>query len=196
MTSHAISSSAKTPPPRARERTIARFLKRQGGAAAIEFALVAAPVVALALAILQVSLIYFAQQALETAVEDTARLVLTNQAPTLGTTTQTATAAQNKFAAALCANSPGLFNCANLMVDLQPATSFASANVAAPVLTYDANGNVTNQWQYNPGVPGDIMVMRVMYQWPVFLGPLGFSLSNLPNNMHLLMSTAVFRNEP
>ena len=38
--------------------------------------------------------------------------------------------------------------------------------------------------------------MQVMYQWPVFLGPLGFNLSNLPNNKRLLMATAVFRIEP
>jgi len=169
--------------------TAARFRRREEGGAAVEFALVAAPTIALLVGILQVGLIYFAQQALETAVEQSARLVLTGQALSAGLT-------QSQFATAVCNNSPGLFNCGSFMIDLQPATSFANANVAKPTLTFDAHGNVTNTWQYNAGNPGDIMVMRVMYQWPVFLGPLGLNLSNLSNNMLLLMATSVFRNEP
>jgi hypothetical protein len=55
---------------------------------------------------------------------------------------------------------------------------------------------VTNIWQYNPGSPGQIVVVRAMYQWPVFLGPLGFNLSNLANGDRLLMATATFKNEP
>jgi len=35
-----------------------------------------------------------------------------------------------------------------------------------------------------------------MYQWPVFLGPLSFNLSNLSNGKRLLMSSAAFKNEP
>lgn len=168
---------------------IAQFLRCQGGGPAVEFSLVAAPFIGLMLAILQVGLIYFAQEALESAVEQTARLVLTGQAQSAGMT-------QSQFATALCNNSPGLFTCSNFMIDLEPATSFASANVSQPTLTFNAQGQVTNTWQYNTGSPGSIMVMRVMYEWPVFLGPLGFNLSNEPNSKLLLMATSVFRNEP
>jgi Flp pilus assembly protein TadG len=168
---------------------VARFLRRQGGSAAIEFALVAAPFVALTLALLQVGLIYFAQEALESAVEQTARLVLTGQV-------QNASMTQSQFAQQLCTNSPGMFTCGNFMIDLQPAASFANVDVSKPTITYDANGNVTNTWQYNAGNPGDIMVMRVMYPWPVYLGPLALNLGNLQGNKLLLMSTSVFRNEP
>jgi Flp pilus assembly protein TadG len=175
--------------PRSGYGMFAKFLRRRSGSAAIEFALVAAPTIALALAILQIGIVYFVEEALETTVEESSRLVLTGQAQSEGLT-------QTQFAQALCNKSPGVFTCANFMINLQPATSFATANTATPTLTYDANGNVTNTWQYNPGNPGDIMVMEVMYQWPVFLGPLGFNLSNLPNGTRLLMSTAVFRNEP
>jgi Flp pilus assembly protein TadG len=189
MTPLSVPRAQEPAPRRAGAGIVAQFLIRQGGGAAIEFALVSVPVVALVLAILQVGLIYFAQEALESAVEQSGRLVLTGQAQAQGLT-------QSQFATALCNNSPGLFTCSNFMIDLQPASSFANANVGQPTLTFNASGNVTNTWQYNPGNPGDIMVMRVMYQWPVFLGPLSFNLSNLPNNMLLLMSTSVFRNEP
>jgi Flp pilus assembly protein TadG len=175
----------------------ARFLRRQDGAAAIEFALVAAPTIALILAILQVSIIYFAQEELETAVEQSARQVLTNQAPAAGTTTTSQQAALATFATTVCNNLPALFVCpSGVMINLNPVASFANANVPTPVLTYNPDGTVSNQWTYNPGGPGDIMIMQVMYQWPVFLGPLNFTLANLPNNKRLMMATAVFRNEP
>ncbi len=50
--------------------------------------------------------------------------------------------------------------------------------------------------QFNPGNAGDIVVVRVMYMWPVLLGPLGFNLSNQPNNTRLILATAAFQNEP
>jgi Flp pilus assembly protein TadG len=189
MSPPSFPESRKTNEARLGRSKFANFLRRQSGSAAIEFALLAAPTIALALAILQIGVVYFAEESLETTVEETARLVLTGQAQSEGLT-------QTQFGQALCNSSPGLFSCGGFMINLAPATSLATINTAAPTLTYDSHGNVTNAWQYNPGDPGDIMVMQVMYQWPVFLGPLGFSLSNLPNGSRLLMSTAVFRNEP
>jgi Flp pilus assembly protein TadG len=176
-------------PRRGVRRIVSKFLRRQNGSTAVEFALVAAPFIALTLALLQVGLIYFAQEALESTVEQTARLVLTQQVTNANTS-------QSQFASKLCANSPGLFTCSSFMIDLQPASSFNNANVSQPTLTYDANGNVTNTWQYNAGAPGDIMVMRVMYPWPVYLGPLALNFGNMQNNNLLLMATSVFRNEP
>jgi len=172
-----------------RSATATGFIRRQEGTAAIEFAIVAAPFLALLLAIMQTALAYFAGQVLETAVADSSRMVLTGSVQNAGMD-------QAKFGAAVCAKIPGLFNCSGLMIDMQTVANFAAANVAAPALTFDAAGKVTNAFQYNPGNAGDIVVMRVMYQWPVYMGPLAFSLSNMSNGNMLLMSTAVFKNEP
>jgi Flp pilus assembly protein TadG len=114
-----------TPPPartsekatfgRSGTRRFLQFLFGREGGVASEFALVAAPFIALLLAILQVGLIYFAQAALETDVEASARQVLTGQALANGLTQA------KQFANVVCANSPGLFTCKNFMIDLQPA---------------------------------------------------------------------------
>jgi hypothetical protein len=77
------------------------------------------------------------------------------------------------------------------MIDVQTASSFTSANMSAPELTYNKEGQVTNTWQYNPGNPGDIVVVRLMYQWP-FAG----LFANLSNGDRLMMATAAFKNEP
>jgi hypothetical protein len=34
-----------------------------------------------------------------------------------------------------------------------------------------------------------------MYQWPVFMGPLGFTLANLSNGNRLIMASTAFQNE-
>ena len=61
----------------------------------------------------------------------------------------------------------------------------------------DANGNLqTNNFGYLPGGPGDIVVVRLMYQWPVYVSLLGLNLSDLSGGKRLLMSTVAFRNEP
>jgi Flp pilus assembly protein TadG len=166
----------------------ASFWRRRDGAAAVEFALVAAPFLALILAIIQVGLIIYATHSLQTAAATAGRLILTGQV-------QTQSMTQSQFGQAVCGDAT-LFTCSGLMVDVRTYSSFSGADTSMPTLTYDAHGNVSNNWQYNPGGPGDIVVMRLMYRWPVFLGPLGLNLSNLGDGYRLLMATSAFKNEP
>lgn len=172
-----------------RRNRCAAFVSNDSGATAVEFALVAAPFLALIIALIQTFLVFFAQQMLESVVRQSARLVLTGQV-------QSAQMNQATFKQKVCDQIVILFNCNGLMIDMQVATSWSSTNTATPTLTFDSKGNVTNTWQYNPGDAGDIVVLRVMYVWPVVLGPLGFNLSNLTNGNRLLMSSAAFQNEP
>jgi Flp pilus assembly protein TadG len=188
-------------------RNLAKVVRNTDGATAVEFALVAAPFFALLIAILDVALIFVAQEALETAVEQAARLVLTGQATCATVTTSCTPLTAATFKQTVCNELPGAFTCGStapsgtgytmtgVMVDLQTATAFTSANTGAPALTY-SGGSVSNIWQFQPGQAGSIEVMRVMYQWPVFPGPLNLNFANLTNGAYLLMATAVFRNEP
>jgi hypothetical protein len=40
------------------------------------------------------------------------------------------------------------------------------------------------------------VVVRLYYQWPIYVSLLGDNLSNLSGNKRLLVATSVFRNEP
>jgi hypothetical protein len=40
------------------------------------------------------------------------------------------------------------------------------------------------------------VMLRLYYQYPVFVNLLGFNLSNLNNGTNLFAATAVFKNEP
>ena len=164
-----------------------RFVRQQSGVAAVEFGMIAAPFLALIFAILETSVIFFAGQALETAVADSGRLIMTGQAQTQGFD-------QNAFKNAVCAKIFGLFDCQNgVYVDVKTFTSFQNVTTPSPV---DASGNFQNNFSYQPGGPGDIVVVRLFYQYPVYVSLLGFNLSNVNGGKRLLAATAVFRNEP
>ena len=164
------------------------------GATAVEFALVAAPFMALLVAILQSALVFFAGRVLDEITEEASRYIMTGQAQQGGIS-------QSAFKTYVCTGSntsalvSALFTCSNIMINVQSYADFASASTSSPTLTFN-NGNVSNTWSYNTGNPGDIVVVQVMYQWPVVLGPLSMNLSNLSNGNRLLVSTAVFKSEP
>lgn len=164
-----------------------RFIRQQDGAAAVEFALIAVPFLALLFAILETALVFFAGQTLEAAVSDASRLIMTGQA-------QAAGYSQADFKTQVCNRIYGLFDCAGgVYVDVKQYSSFGSVNNAAPVTngTFD-----TTKMSYTPGGPGCIEVVTLYYQWPIYVSLLGNNLSNLNGSKRLLVATSVFRNEP
>jgi Flp pilus assembly protein TadG len=175
---------------RARRRLpepLRRFARHQHGAAAIEFALVIVPFVALLFAIIETAIVFFASQVLETAVADSARLILTGQAQNGGYN-------QTTFKNAVCARISGLFNCSGgIYVDVRTFADFAAISMTSPV---DANGNLVNNFVYQPGKAGQIVVVRLLYQWPIYMQIWNPLLTNMSGNKRLLIATAAFRNEP
>jgi len=160
-----------------------RFVRQQDGQAAVEFAFVATPFLLLLFAILQTSIVFFAGQALETAVSDSARLIMTGQAQTVGLT-------QDTFKQEVCNRIYGLFDCTKMYVDVRTFSDF-SYTLPSPL---DENGKVKNDMVYQPGNAGDIVVVRLMYPLSVYVSLLG--LANMTNDQRLLVATAVLRNEP
>ena len=55
-------------------------------------------------------------------------------------------------------------------------------------------GTTTGQWGTPPA--GDIVILRVMYNWPIVASPLLPGLANQSNGDRLLVATSVFKNEP
>ena len=165
---------------------LVRFRRSESGATVVEFSLVALPFFALLFAIIETSLLFFADQALDTAVSSTARLVRTGQAQEDGMT-----AAQ--FKTAVCGQMVGLLDCSKLKVDIRKYADFDSISLDTPV---DDDGNLEVTENYQTGHGGDIVVVRAYYEWPTFVPGLGNNLADMPNGTHLLVATAAFRNEP
>ena len=166
---------------------VRRFTRHQRGAAAIEFALVIIPFMAMLFAIMETAIVFFATQVLETAVADSARLILTGQAQNGGYD-------KTSFKTAVCARITGLFDCANgIYVDVRTFTDFSSVSMTSPL---DGSGTLVNNFVYQPGGPGQIVVVRLFYQWPIYMQIWNPQLTNMSGNKRLLVATAAFRNEP
>jgi Flp pilus assembly protein TadG len=164
-------------------RAMRRLARKQDGSAAVEFGMVAAPFLLLVFAIMETALVFFAGQTLETAVADSSRLIMTGQAQTQGFN-------QSAFKDAVCAKVYGLFDCASgVHIDVTKYTAFSGVDLTPPL---DANGDFNNNMSYQPGCPGDIVVVRLFYQWPIYVS----LLQNMSGNKRLLIATAAFRNEP
>jgi Flp pilus assembly protein TadG len=164
------------------------LLRDDSGATILEFTIVAAPFLALILANLETSIMLFTQQVLDTTTEKIARRLMTGQV-------QSADTSQADFKQEVCDDLPSFMACNRVMVSVQKAADFNSANTGAPVITFNSHGQVTNHWDYDFGDPGDIVIMKAFYRWPAVSGPLGFNLANLSNGDRLLMSTAIFKAE-
>ena len=184
-----------------------RFRADERGAVAVEFSLVAIPFVALLFAIFQTVLVLFTGQVLDTALQDTSRLIMTGNAQSM-TAANFATGPNG-----VCSRVPALFNCAaaynagTLQIDIRTPSSFANAVLTPPTIS----GNTLN-WgtpngkplYTNPG-PGQIVVVRAALLTPIYMSfPATFLGINWDSGLksagsstsHLLLSTAAFVTEP
>jgi Flp pilus assembly protein TadG len=171
----------------ATRNALRRFRRNRRGSAAVEFALVAPVFFALLFAIIETALVFFAGQVLETVTQDSSRLILTGQA-------QSASYSASQFKTAVCGKISVMFDCPNgIYIDVQSYPAFSNVTINSQI---DSSGCFVNNMQYSPGGPGNIVVVRLFYQWPVFVTGLGYNLSNLCGGKRLLVATAAFQNEP
>lgn len=179
------------------------------GAVLVEFALVAAPFIALIFAILITALLTFTQQLLDTSTEAVAREFMTGQVqngsvkvidPVTGNPVNIDSNA--KLKARVCeqlrANGAGFLDCDNVMVSLKKLATFSGADYEPVTLNFDpATGAVTNP----PGTfdtlgQEEIGLVTAYYRWPQLMGPLlGFTTANQSNGERLMVSNAIFKTE-
>jgi Flp pilus assembly protein TadG len=163
------------------------FGRNSFGASALEFAMLATPFLLLLFGILAVGLVFAANMTLENAVEQGARLIRTGQAQSQGFDA-------GKFKSAVCKYLTGPLNCGGLKLDVRSFSTFGSSDLTNPL---DSNGNLKSAFNYEPGVGGQVIVVRAFYEWDLLAAlPQAIRLSNMSNGNRLLIATAAFRNEP
>jgi Flp pilus assembly protein TadG len=165
-----------------------RFVRKNDGAAAVEFGLVAAPFLALVFAIIETAAIFFAGQVLETAAADSGRLIMTGQFKGLGITDGAG------FKTEVCKRIFGLFDCSKIQVDVRKYSSLSSADLSKPI--DPKTGELKTTLGYDQTAAGDLVVVRLVYEWPVYVSLLGLNLADMASNKRLIMATSAFRNEP
>jgi Flp pilus assembly protein TadG len=178
----------------ARRAAPRRFLRRQDGSAAVEFAAILLPFLVIMFGIMETALVFFADQTLQTAVGDSARLIMTGQA-------QAGAGGPwpvDRFKTEVCNRIYALFDCqGGISINVTKYSSFGSVTMAPPPIKNDGTVDTSN-FNYDTGGPGDIVVVQLYYHWPLFMTSWGFShLSNSSaTNSRLLVAAAAFKNEP
>lgn len=167
---------------------IRRFKDDRRGATAIEFSMLALPFFLCLFAIIETSISFTAGQVLADATDDMARGIRTGQI-------DPATMNQAQFRDELCTRMEAMFpdGCPDLAFDVQQYASYSAVPKSYPI----AGGRLnTAGFGYNPGGPGTINSMRVVYEWPVTIDVMKQYLANLEGGNILLFSTVTWRNEP
>ncbi len=174
------------------------FRRDKEGATAVEFAIVVIPFIALMFTLIETALVFFTEQSLETAVQNSARLILTGQVQAGGYGGSTEEKLK-KFKEDVCAQGPFVLvsaeDCrARVAIDVRTFSGFSGADTSLPI---NNRGEVdTRNFTFSPGQAGDIVVVRVALEVPIFVPLLNPGLGNLANGNRLIMSSAAFRNEP
>ena len=179
-----------------RSTCLARFLKQDKGATAVEFGFVGIPFFYLLCVIFETGLILFTEYTLENGTAQTARLIRTGQAQTDGMS-----AAQ--FKTAICDKIVFLDCASKLHVDVRKYTDFESVSTPGSITT-DEDGNseisddISVSAQFDMGGPEDVVVVRAYYDWKLFVPgiPGMSSMATLQNSRRLLSASFAFRNEP
>lgn len=170
------------PPARPAAGTLARLRDRRASTI-VEFALVAPLFILLLFGLLESSLIYFAQETLDTAGEVSLRLVAT------GAVSDDA-AGRSRLHDVACASLPGYMDCDALRFDLSSAPTMSEVGRTAAPSTYAGPD------RFAIPAPGDIAVLRLLYRWPVRLSPFSIVVRQAPSDRgHLLVATRVAKAE-
>jgi len=170
-----------------RKKTRPSLTEDSSGATAVEFALVGLPFFFLLIGIFEVGLLHLANRLVDNAVVSAARLIKTGQA-------QSANLSADGFRTQVCDFMPS-FMCDEdrIVVEIQSIDDFEDA--ASVDSLYDEDGNVRDDLGYDIGSKSEIVVVNVIYKWPMFTSILSFDSADSGNERHLT-STMVFRNEP
>ncbi len=172
--------------------SVGKYLKADGGVAAVEFAMVAGPFFMLFLSMFEAGLMLFSEYALQSGVQEAGRLVRTGQAQNAGLSAA-------DFREAICNKTVIIRDCEGrisvhvtstplnftaLQISMPNALSIGPAVVGdGPTITY------------TPGNPMWVTVVVATYDWK-FTIPFMQAFTNINSTTRRLVTYTVFRNEP
>ena len=166
-----------------------RFRSAERGMTAVEFALVGGPFLYLLCVIFETGLMLFSEYVIENGTSTAARMIRTGQVQAKGMTA-------GDFKNLVCGNLASYLKCGdNLHVDVRRFAAFSDISMPPPINGDELTPAVTTGASFQPGGPMDVVVVRIYYEWKLFLPGLS-SLSNLSGGRRLLTAGAAFRNEP
>jgi Flp pilus assembly protein TadG len=159
-------------------RRLGKVARCQSGATIVEFSLVAFPFLLMIMASFEVGFIYWANQELENATADAARMVRTGQV-------QAANLNQAQLKTQLCNRTALLVACqSRVRLDVRSAPSFAAITPPQPL---DGSGDLKGDadFSYSPGGADDVVLVSAFYDW-----------RSLFSGVYIVRAATPVRNEP
>ncbi|MCP1336864.1 TadE/TadG family type IV pilus assembly protein [Futiania mangrovi] len=181
----------EAPPRRARRLRVCllprRFRRNEDGAVAIEFAFLALPFFYLLMAILETSLVFFAEINLNAGMEQAVRQIRTGNF----------TGSQAELVAEVCGGSTVIPKCTEkVKVDVRRIDAFSDAT-GTDAFEPCRSGVDPDAFGVDVGAASTVMLARVCYDWELFT-PFMSKLLEFPtgSGSRLMAATGAFRNEP
>lgn len=160
--------------------------------------MVALPFLALLIAVLETSLAFFVQELLETSVEAAARNLVTGKtqaADGLGSSGGMSKAQlAERFRMDSCKSLPSFLSCNRLFAEVRSAGAWPDLDTSKVAFTLDSTGKVTNTFKYDIGSQGAIVMVRLMYLWPVEASSI-LHLNTVGTNQRVMIATSVAKSE-
>lgn len=152
----------------------------------MEFSMVGVPFVLMTIGIIEIALMFTAQSLLHESAFTAARLVRTGQV-------QQAGGEEQMFRDAVCDFASVMIPCDEIQFQVREMPSFADAG--DDEFELDEEGNLTDT-SFDPGGASSVVVIRVVYNYPLRTPLMGSFFSNRAGDKRTLMTTMVLQTEP
>lgn len=162
-----------------------KFHRKEDGATAVEFALIAVPFFLVFLALFEMSTMLLAQYELQQAMSSAARAIRTGQARSGLSLTDF----RNNY---VCPHLT-FVRCNELKIEAKNFSSFGSVSFTNADEAY--LDDPSKKLPFSIGGPSEVMAIRIFYKWKFFTPLLGRLMGRNGNTRYLAVGT-VFRNEP
>lgn len=168
---------------------IQRYSRRTDGATAVEFSLIAVPLVMLLFGLIEICMVFTKQGALEFATLQAARQIRTGQIQ------QGAGSPEDAFRQALCDAASFLIPCDAIAYEVQAMNDFSEANERPPP-EFDEEGNLETQ-SFDVGGSSGVVLIRTIHRHPIMTPMMKPLLATGGSeDSFLATSTVVLRTEP
>ncbi|WOI54030.1 TadE/TadG family type IV pilus assembly protein [Parvularcula sp. LCG005] len=163
---------------------VRRWLKRDEGSAAVEFAIIAPVFFLLVFAIFETSLFYFKRHSLRYLVFEVSRELQTGHIQKAGDP-------ETLFKETVCEKSSFLFDCDDIFVDVRAFNRLSDATF--PPITFDGDGEPSN-FTFDPGRQEQIMIVRAVTNFS-FITPMIKSIFQPDGENVIITGASITKNE-
>ncbi|MBI1326828.1 MAG: pilus assembly protein [Alphaproteobacteria bacterium] len=164
------------------------YFREKKAATAVEFSLVALPLIYLLIGILEISLFFATSSVIHGASSQAARLIKTGQLQQGGGD------AEQIFSDALCANADFMVRCGDIRFEVVPLSDGFSSFADMPA-EYDSDGNFTPR-PFDAGGVNDVIMVRSVYPYHFVTPLLSVFMTGARNSVKTIMATVIFQTEP